>query len=161
MSNFLIRDARPEDAPTIADFNSAMAVETEGRTLDPAHINPGVAAIFEDSNKGRYWIAERDGQPIGQIMITDEWSDWRNGFMWWIQSVYVAADARRAGVFSALYKHVEALAKKEPNCCGIRLYVERENKKAQDTYLAVGMLDPGYLVMETDFRKNKDTTRIN
>jgi ribosomal protein S18 acetylase RimI-like enzyme len=92
-------------------------------------------------------------------MVTDEWSDWRNGFMWWIQSVYVTEDTRRAGVFSALYQHVEALARKEPNCCGIRLFVESENKKAQDTYLAVGMVDPGYLVMETDFRKNEDTTQ--
>jgi GNAT superfamily N-acetyltransferase len=156
MTGLTIRDASRADAALIAGFNSAMALETEDRVLDPNLIDPGVAAALADSNKGQYWIAEMAGRPIGQIMITYEWSDWRNGFMWWIQSVYVAPEARRAGVFSALYKHIEALARNDPQSCGIRLYVERDNKRAQDTYLAVGMVDPGYLVMETDFRSTSD-----
>ena len=137
-------------------FNAAMALETEDRVLDPELINPGVAAVLKDSNKGQYWIAEQAGRAIGQIMIIYEWSDWRNGFMWWIQSVYVAQDARRAGVFFALYRHIETLARNDPQCCGIRLYVERDNERAQNTYLAVGMVDAGYCVMETDFRTTTD-----
>jgi len=156
LTDLLIRNASIADAPLIADFNSAMALETEDRVLDPNLINPGVAAVLADGNKGHYWIAEREGRPIGQIMVTHEWSDWRNGFMWWIQSVYVTQDARRAGVFLGLYRHVESLAKNDSLCCGIRLYVEQDNERAQNTYLAVGMVDPGYRVMETDFRKNTD-----
>ncbi len=154
-----IRDAASADAALIANFNSAMALETEDRALDPNLINPGVAAVLEDSHKGKYWIAEEDGRAVGQIMVAYEWSDWRNGFMWWIQSVYVANDRRRSGVFSALYQHVETLARNDAKCCGIRLYVEQDNKRAQKTYLSVGMVDPGYRVMETDFRRNTDATQ--
>jgi ribosomal protein S18 acetylase RimI-like enzyme len=89
---------------------------------------------------------------IGQIMVTYEWSDWRNGTMWWIQSVYVHPDHRRQGVFSALYHHVESLARARDNVCGLRLYVEEQNERAQATYLALGMNKPGYLVMQTVFR---------
>lgn len=151
-----IRDATPSDAKTIAAHNSAMALETEGRPLDPSLIGPGVRAALEDSRKGLYWVAEQDGKVVGQIMITHEWSDWRNGVMWWIQSVYVAESSRRQGVFSALYRHVESLARQDPECCGIRLYVEHENQRAQATYLALGMVKPGYDVMEVDFRNDAD-----
>ena len=151
--NLHVREALSSDARTIADFNSRMAVETEGRPLDPALIDPGVAAILADSNKGRYWVAEVDGKVVGQIMVTYEWSDWRNGQLWWIQSVYVHKDYRRKGVFSALYRHVESLARQDPEICGLRLYVEKDNKRAQETYLKLGMVLPGYQVMEVDFRK--------
>lgn len=152
--NLLVRDALPDDAKTITDFNSRMAVETEGRPLDPALINPGVAAILADAGKGRYWVAEFDGNIVGQIMVTYEWSDWRNGRLWWIQSVYVPADYRRKGVFSTLYRHVESLARQDPDVCGLRLYVEKDNKRAQKTYLKLGMVLPGYQVMEVDFLKD-------
>lgn len=148
-----IRDATPADAATIVAFNSAMALETEGRPLDPALINPGVAALLADESKGRYWVAEDGGRIVGQLMVTYEWSDWRNGRMWWIQSVYVAETHRRQGVFTLLYRYLESLARRDAECCGIRLYVERENKRAQSTYLALGMVNAGYEVMEVDFRK--------
>jgi GNAT superfamily N-acetyltransferase len=96
---FEIRDATPDDGETIASYNSMMAEETEGRPLAPDVIGPGVANLLNDVNNGRYWVAEADGEIIGQIMVTYEWSDWRNGRIWWIQSVFVHPDQRRTGVF--------------------------------------------------------------
>lgn len=151
-----IRDAAPGDAQTIAAFNAAMAMETEGKTLDSGLVEPGVRALLNDANKGRYWVAEVDGEIAGQLMITYEWSDWRNGTMWWIQSVYVPKAFRRTGVFSALYRHVEQLAASAEDCCGIRLYVEESNERAQQTYRSLGMVSPGYAVMEVDFRTQQD-----
>jgi GNAT superfamily N-acetyltransferase len=146
-----IRDARSSDTETIARFNSLMALESEHKLLDPAIARAGAAAALADLGKGRYFIAENDGQPIGQLMITYEWSDWRNGVFWWIQSVYVAEHARRTGVFTALFRHLEALAKRTAGVCGIRLYVERENVRAQKTYEKCGLVDAGYTVMEVDY----------
>ena len=151
-----VRDANPGDAETIAAYNIAMALETEGRQLNASLIAAGVQAVLEDGYKGHYWVAEQDGHVVGQIMITYEWSDWRNGVLWWISSVYVTEPSRRQGVFSALYRHVESLARQDPGCCGIRLYVEHENQRAQETYLALGMVKPGYDVMEVDFRNDPD-----
>jgi GNAT superfamily N-acetyltransferase len=148
-----IREATSNDANTIAEFNSRMAMETEGRPLDPDLINPGVAAVLADASKGRYWLAEANGRVVGQIMVTYEWSDWRNGQLWWIQSVFVDEDYRRQGVFSGLYRHVESLARQEPDVCG--LYFEKDNRRALDTYLKLGMVLPGYQVMEVDFRKHR------
>ena len=148
-----IRNAAMTDAAIIASNNSSMAEETEGRTLDPEIIGPGVAALLADPGKGRYWVAEADGQIVGQLMVTYEWSDWRNGTLWWIQSVYVAPDFRRQGVFSALYHHVESLAAAQPDVCGLRLYVEDNNHRAQRTYEALGMVKPGYVVMQSMFDK--------
>ena len=148
-----IRDAVPADGATIADYTARMADETEGKTLDPDVIGPGVAAVLEDSAKGRYWVAIIDGEIAGQLMVSYEWSDWRNGTIWWIQSVYVAAPFRRRGVFSALYKHVESLAKQDGSTCGIRLYVEKANTRAKDTYLSLGMTMTEYDVMEDIFDK--------
>jgi len=154
--NIVVRNAAPGDGPVIADFNSRMAVETEGHALDPALIGPGVAALLDDAKKGRYWVAVQDGQVIGQIMVTYEWSDWRNGMLWWIQSVYIAQEKRQQGVFSTLYRHVESLARSEKDVCGLRLYVENKNKRAQETYVALGMIRPGYQVMEIDFTKDQE-----
>ena len=148
-----IRDATAADRETVAAHNSALARETEGRALDPDLVNRGVAALLEDPAKGRYWVAEAAGRVVGQIMITREWSDWRNGTMWWIQSVYVHPDFRRRGVFEALYRYVESRARADEEVCGLRLYVEKGNQRALDTYLALGMVDPGYQVMEVDFRE--------
>jgi len=126
-----------------------MAEETEGKTLAPDIIGPGVQALLDDPSKGRYWVAKAGDKVIGQLMVTYEWSDWRNGTIWWIQSVYVHPDWRRKGVFSALYRHVESLAAAEPGVIGLRLYVEENNKRAQQTYKALGMRKPSYLVMES------------
>lgn len=156
MMDIVVREAVPGDGPLIAEFNANMAVETEGRNLDPDLIGPGVAALLDDSTKGRYWLAEHDGVAIGQIMVTYEWSDWRNGMLWWIQSVYIAQENRRQGVFSTLYQHVESLARASDDVCGLRLYVENKNTRAQETYLALGMIRPGYQVMEIDFSKEKE-----
>ena len=148
-----IRNAAITDAAIIASNNSCMAEETEGRTLEPDIIGPGVEALLADPGKGRYWVAESAGQIVGQLMVTYEWSDWRNGMLWWIQSVYIAPDFRRQGVFSALYHHVESLAATEPDVCGLRLYVEDNNHRAQQAYEALGMVKPSYVVMESMFDK--------
>ena len=149
--SYEIRNAHPDDAEIIAAFNDGIARETEHRSLDPAVVNPGVLDILGDPAKGRYWVAEHGGKVVGQIMVTYEWSDWRNGTMWWIQSVYVHPDHRRNGVFSRLYRHVESLARQEPGVCGLRLYVEDQNVRAQATYEALGMAKPGYIVMQAVF----------
>ena len=146
-----IREATPADAATIADFNARLALESEGMRLASDVVGPGVKAMLADASKGRYWVAEADGRVIGQIMVTYEWSDWRNGVIWWIQSVYVHGDYRRSGVFSALYRHVESHARRDPEVRGIRLYVERENMRAQRTYASLGMEMTGYRVMQSMF----------
>ena len=151
----IIRDAQIEDAATLAAFNSAIAAETEDHALDPDLIVAGVTAVLTDDSKGRYWVAEVDDDVVGQIMVTYEFSDWRNGVIWWIQSVYVRKDQRRKGVFSALYRHVESLSRTDEDVAGIRLYVENSNKRAQDTYSSLGMQMRDYRVMEVDFRKKQ------
>ena len=143
-----VRRGTPGDAAVVADYNQRLARETEGKTLDPAVIAAGVAAVLADPERGRYFVAEQDGRVVGQLMITTEWSDWRNGWIWWIQSVYVHPDARRQGVFRALYEHALASARAEPQVVGIRLYVEHDNHAAQETYLNLGMERTGYLVLE-------------
>jgi GNAT superfamily N-acetyltransferase len=146
-----VRPAVASDAEFLAHGNAAMALETEHKQLDAAVVGAGVRAALLDTGKGRYFIAERDGQRVGQLMFTYEWSDWRNGTFWWVQSVYVVPVARRSGVFRALFRHVEGLARDDPAVCGIRLYVERENTHAQATYRHCGLEDAGYTVMEVDY----------
>lgn len=149
--NLEIRDAVIDDLATIADFNAALATESEDKTLDRTVLASGVRRLLEDSARGRYFIAESNGQSVGQTLITYEWSDWRDGWLWWIQSVYVHPDFRRAGVFRRLFGHIETLARESGEVVGIRLYVERENARAQDTYRSLGMSHTGYRVMETEF----------
>ncbi len=146
-----IREAAPADAATIAAFNQAIARETEGMELDEDTILAGVSRLLAAPSRGRYWLAEVDSRVVGQTMVTYEWSDWRNGNIWWIQSVYVASDFRRQGVFSALYAAVESLAREDADACGIRLYVEKHNERAQATYRKLGMQGDTYLVMESMF----------
>jgi GNAT superfamily N-acetyltransferase len=143
-----VRPATPADAALIVEFNRLLALESEGKTLDPATLSAGVAALFADPSRGRYFVAEHEGTALGQIMLTTEWSDWRNGWFWWIQSVYVRAEARRQGIFRALFEHVEQAARQDPQVVGLRLYVEKENRSAQQTYLRLGMLEAGYVVLE-------------
>jgi len=149
--NIVIRPAGPADADFIARGNVAMALEAEHKRLEPGTVQAGVRAVLDDPARGRYFVAEHDGRLVGQLMITYEWSDWRNGTFWWIQSVYVLPDARRRGVFQALYGHLDRLARANQTVCGIRLYVERENDRAHAVYRRCGMSDAGYDVMEVDY----------
>ncbi len=143
-----IRRARPNDAATIGEYNARLAHETEDKELDPQVVARGVAKVLADPAKGFYLVAERAGKIVGQLMVTFEWSDWRDGWVWWIQSVYVRADARRSGVFKSLYAELLARAKSAGDVVRVRLYVERENTRAQATYLGLGLCDTGYLVFE-------------
>jgi len=153
MSNqeVLIRNAESSDLQTIVGYNRAMALETEDKHLDDATSLAGVQAALGDSNRCSYFLAELGGTVVGQTMITFEWSDWRNRWFWWLQSVYVEPNARRHGVFSALYKHIRTLAKKQADVCGIRLYVFHTNDQAQQTYRKLGMSHGEYVLCEEDF----------
>ena len=152
-----IRNATPADLEFLAHGNEAMALETEHKSLDPQVVRRGVAAALADPAHGRYFVAvDADDLPVGQLMVTYEWSDWRNGQFWWIQSVYVLPDWRRRGVFRALYRHVEDLARRTQGVCGLRLYVEADNVNAQRTYERCGMGDAGYRVMEVDYSRAPD-----
>jgi GNAT superfamily N-acetyltransferase len=147
-----LRDARPADLDFLVSGNCHMARETEGVELDPRLVGPGTRAVLEDPALGRYFIAESDGVPVGQLMLTFEWSDWRNGVFWWIQSVYVEPDHRGQGVFGALFRHVARLARASDGVCGLRLYVDRDNRRAQAVYAHLGLHLTHYDVMETVFR---------
>jgi ribosomal protein S18 acetylase RimI-like enzyme len=147
-----IRKARAADAAVIADFNTRLAWETEQLRLDPRTILRGVRAALQDARKGTYFVAEHEGAVIGQLLITCEWSDWRNGHFWWIQSVYVAAEHRQTGVFRRLFTHVQTRAKARRAVCGLRLYVEPDNRRAQRTYARLGMTRKRYAIYETEFR---------
>lgn len=142
-----IRLATPADAAVLLEFNGAMALETEGKDLLPEVIDAGVRGLLDNPVAGFYVLAETE-RVIAALMITKEWSDWRNGSFWWIQSVYVRPEARRQGVYRRLYRHVQEMAAKDPQVCGFRLYVERENRAAQATYAALGMKETRYLVFE-------------
>ena len=146
-----IRKAQVSDAAVIADFNRRLAEETESRRLDLPRVRRGVRALLNDSAKGLYFLAEEKGVVAGQLSITTEWSDWRNGNFWWIQSVYVAPEFRRRGVFRALYEHVHRLAKSRRDVCGLRLYVADDNARAQRTYAQLGMQASHYKFFEIDF----------
>jgi ribosomal protein S18 acetylase RimI-like enzyme len=144
----LIRRAVAADAAIIVEYNRRIALETEGKTLDLTVLTAGVIAGLADEQKARYFVAEDEGRVVGQLMLTLEWSDWRNGWVWWIQSVYVHPDSRRLGVFRALYDHVYQAASADPQVVGIRLYMEHENHVAQQTYLSLGMELSNYVVLE-------------
>ena len=146
-----IRPAEARDIDTLVCFNAALAQETEGITLEPERLRKGVRALLDDAGKGFYLVAEEGGEVVGQIMVTFEWSDWRNGVFYWIQSVYVRPDRRRQGMFRALYGRVEALAQERPEVCGLRLYVMRDNVRAQQTYRTLGMSATPFEMLEVDF----------
>lgn len=148
MASIIFREATPDDAPTIVDFQLLMARETEDLLLDPDICRLGVAAVFLDPALGRYYVAEKDGCVIASAMITWEWSDWRNGVVWWLQSVYVPVAERRQGVFTGLYHYLRQQVEADPNTRGIRLYVDRRNTKAQQVYARLGMNGDHYSVFE-------------
>ena len=143
-----IRLATRADAQVLIAFNAAMALETERKELLPEVIGAGVHALLANPAAGFYVIADQDDRPVGSLMVTKEWSDWRNGTFWWIQSVYVRPESRRQGVYKNLYRHVQQMAAADPGVCGFRLYVERANSRAQATYAALGMKPTRYLVFE-------------
>ena len=143
-----VRQATAADAPVLVEFNRAMALETEGKELLPEVIGAGVRALLANPAAGFYVVAESEGRVVGALLITKEWSDWRNGTFWWIQSVYVRPELRRQGVYKSLYRHVQSMAANDPGVCGFRLYVERENTRAQATYLSLGMKETHYRVFE-------------
>jgi ribosomal protein S18 acetylase RimI-like enzyme len=142
-----IRKATPGDAPGIISFQQAMAMETEGMELKTDLITSGVMAVFNDPAKGQYYVADDSGRVVASLMITYEWSDWRNASIWWFQSVYVIPEYRRKGIFRMMYDHI----RKEGMSCGIaglRLYVESENVRARKTYEAMGMNGNHYRTFE-------------
>lgn len=143
-----LRRGELRDADTIARFNSQMAFETEGKALIPEVIGAGVRRLMETPSLGFYLVCEHEARVIACLMITNEWSDWRNGLFWWIQSVYVEKDFRRQGVYRRMYEHVRAMARAEPGVCGFRLYVEKQNDIAHSTYASLGMKETDYLLYE-------------
>ena len=148
----VIRSARPDDLETVVDYNYRLALETENKSLDLGVLTSGVASALSDPDRLRYWVAEvvENDQPrvIGQAAVTREWSDWRNGFIWWFQSVYVHADYRGIGTFRALHAEIRKAAQEDPSVIGLRLYVETHNQKAQRVYQSLGMQPGGYDVYE-------------
>lgn len=142
-----VRQARASDRDLLLRYNAAMALETEQRALDPELLGEGVAAVLDDAAKGFYLVAEGQGQPLGALLVTFEWSDWRNAPIWWLQSVYVEPDARKQGVFRALFQAVRQRAE-DAGVAALRLYVERDNQRAQQVYRARGMHPSQYLMYE-------------
>jgi len=142
-----IRKATSDDAPAIVSFQKAMAMETEGMELDSDVVTEGVMALFDDAGKGQYFVAEEQDTAVASLMITYEWSDWRNANIWWFQSVYVIPGYRRKGVFRMMYDHVKKEGM-EQGIAGLRLYVESENIRAQKTYEAMGMNGQHYRMFE-------------
>jgi GNAT superfamily N-acetyltransferase len=173
MLGIQVRRATVDDLDTLVRFNAAMAQETEGKALDLARLRSGVMALFQDPGRGFYLVAEvptallskreippspfyerearGDWQVVGQLLITTEWSDWRNAYFWWIQSVYVAPDHRRRGVYRALENYVRAEARRCGDVCGLRLYVDQHNHVAQQVYARLGMARSHYYLYEVEF----------
>ena len=145
-----IRVAAKSDAAAMVEFNQAMALETEGKSLDDAVLSRGVDAVFDDPQKGFYVVTEIDGEIVGGLMVTFEWSDWRNGWFWWIQSVYIRPQMRGRSLYSKMYEFVKKRAEEAGNVCGFRLYVEKENDHAQAVYRKLGMIETYYLMFEEE-----------
>lgn len=144
----LVRPAHAHDLDFIVDCNCRLAAETEHKQLDRPTVTRGVAAALADPRKARYYVACAGDRPVGQLMHTWEWSDWRNGDIWWLQSVYVLPEHRGQGVFRRLFEHVAALAAQDPGVVGLRLYVEQDNAAAQAVYSRLGLSEAGYRVLE-------------
>ncbi len=152
MSEYGVRAAGPEDWPLIVEFNRRLAAETEDTELHIDLLTAGVKAALADSAKARYFVASRGETVVGQLMHTWEWSDWRNGMIWWLQSVYVQPEHRGRGVFRTLYEHVQQLAESDPGVVGLRLYIETGNDAARAAYEKLGMRAGGYNVMQRLWR---------
>ena len=157
--NLKIRPAVFEDWRTIADFNTELAEETEGKNLVPALIESGVKTLLLNPHRGRYFVACLGTKIVGQLMHTFEWSDWRNGEIWWLQSVFVHSEHRRQGVFRSLYRHLETMASRDASVVGLRLYAEEGNSNALEVYRSLGLEKAGYLVLEKIFRNSLSDKR--
>ena len=153
--NVVVREATPGDVALMARWAEAMAFETEGKQLDLDTVSRGIDIGVADPSRSRYFMADIDGEPVGTLMFTFEWSDWRCAWWWWIQSVYVAPAHRRKGVYRALYAYLLELARQQDDVCGLRLYVERDNSNAQRTYELLGMTDSGYRMYEAETRNSE------
>jgi len=153
VDEIVIRAAESSDLEALVRFNQGIALETEGKQLDNDTLSQGVATVLGDESLGFYTVATCNEQVVGCLMITREWSDWRNGVFWWIQSVYVDAAFRRQGIYRKLYHHVQSLASSH-NVCGFRLYVEKENTIAQRTYVDQGMQETVYRMYEQLSKKS-------
>jgi len=155
LNQLIVRLARPDDMDELVNFGAAMAMETEGRTLDRERLRRGTLAVLESPARGFYLVAELPEGPlkvvVGQLLVTYEWSDWRNASFWWIQSVYVHPDWRRRGVYRRMHESVLTQARAQGNVCGVRLYVEEQNEAAQAVYRRVGLSPSPYVVFEDDF----------
>jgi GNAT superfamily N-acetyltransferase len=150
-SGIRVRRAEPQDVNSIVEFNASLALESEGKALDLNRLRNGVDGIFGHPERGYYLIAELAGRVVGQLLVTTEWSDWRNGDFWWIQSVYVAADYRRRGVYRALHNHVLSTARSRGDVVGVRLYVDQDNHVARGVYASLDMQQSHYDMLEIDF----------
>ncbi len=148
-----IRLATADDVTALVAFNQAMALETESKELDMDVLHNGVQAVLADRGKGFYVVAAEGDRIVAGLLVTFEWSDWRNGWFWWIQSVYVVPEERGKGIYGGLYEHVKRLALEQGNVCGFRLYVEKENERAQKVYEKLGMEETYYLMYEEEVKK--------
>ncbi len=154
MDEIRIRTATLADVDVIAAHNVAMALETENLVLEAAVVRSGVRRVLtSDTERGQYFLAQRGGRIVGQLLITREWSDWRDDWFWWIQSVYVVPEARGAGVYGTLHRHVESLARRTPGVCGLRLYVDRTNTAALRIYEQLGLRATNYDLMEIHWKE--------
>jgi GNAT superfamily N-acetyltransferase len=160
LNGLIIRPARTDDVDALVRFSTAMALETEGRRLDETRLRQGTQAVLDSPARGFYTVAElMDRSPrlvVGQLLVTFEWSDWRNATFWWIQSVYVDAAWRRRGVYRTMHQAILEQAKSRGDVCGVRLYVERENRTAKTVYTKVGLETSSYHVFESDFVLSRD-----
>ncbi len=145
-----IRAGRPGDLETLVQYNLALARETESLTLDAAVLRSGVEKALARPESSRYFVAEAKEKVIGQTMVTFEWSDWRDGFIWWLQSVYVHPDHRSQGVFHKIYSHIEQEARKDQAARAIRLYVMEDNARGMGAYKKAGLAPSGYVVYERE-----------
>ena len=150
-ATIVVRPAAPRDRDIIVEFNVRLADEAEGKKLDPHTVRRGVESGLTNPDRCLYFVAERNVHIVGQPMITYEWSDWRDGWFWWIQSVYVHSDHRREGVYRTLHEHIEREARRRGDVCGLRLYVDLQNRRAIETYECLGMTPGGYAIYETDW----------
>jgi ribosomal protein S18 acetylase RimI-like enzyme len=152
MNSIAIRPAEADDWATIVEYNCRLAAESEDTTLNSTDVEPGVRRLLQDPGKGRYFVACDGERIVGQMMHTREWSDWRNGDIWWLQSVYIHPDYRRRGIFRRLFDTLLAEAEADPNVVGLRLYVESDNTPAHATYEQLGLNRAGYFVMQRLFK---------
>lgn len=144
----IVRKALPQEAQQIISFQIAMALETEGIHLDPKTVTDGVKAVFADHSRGNYFVVEESSMVIASLLTTYEWSDWRNGTVLWIQSVYVVPEFRRKGTYTKLYGHIRTMVQHDPSLKGIRLYADKGNLTAQKVYERLGMTADHYQLYE-------------